>query len=80
MENKERYPKICPDVILFSFQVLIIFIVICVSLLNLTLIWGNQNLWTMVLSGSLGYIMPTPRIKKSFGEKSDTLSNKSENL
>ena len=52
-----------PDVILFGFQVLLIFIVVCVSLLNLTYQWGNLNLWTVILTGSLGYIMPNPKLK-----------------
>ena len=52
-----------PDVILFTFQVLLIFVVVCVSLLNLTYLWGNQNLWTVILTGSLGYIMPNPKLK-----------------
>lgn len=52
-----------PDVMLFAFQVLLIFIVVCVSLLNLTFQWGNLNLWTVILTGSLGYIMPNPKLK-----------------
>jgi hypothetical protein len=57
-----------PDVILFTIQVLLIFVVVCVSLVNLSLEWGNQNLWTVVLTGSLGYIMPNPKIKVINGE------------
>lgn len=52
-----------PDIILFSVQVLIVFIVVCTSLINLTFNYGNQNLWTVVLTGSLGYVMPNPKIK-----------------
>lgn len=52
-----------PDVLLFIFQVILIFIVVCVSLLNLTFQWGNLNLWTVILTGSLGYIMPNPKLK-----------------
>ena len=52
-----------PDVMLFGFQVILIFIVVCVSLLNLTFQWGNLNLWTVILTGSLGYIMPNPKLK-----------------
>jgi hypothetical protein len=70
MENKLNtekniFPK--PDVVLFAFQVFLIFIVVCVSLMNLSLQWGNQNLWTVVLTGSLGYIMPNPKLKLSNG-------------
>lgn len=52
-----------PDVLLFFFQVALIFIVVCVSLLNLTYQWGNVNMWTVILTGSLGYIMPNPKLK-----------------
>ena len=58
-----KYGK--PDVILFTFQILLIFTVVCVSLLNLTLQWGNQNLWTVILTASFGYIMPNPKLKVS---------------
>ena len=52
-----------PDVLLFAFQVVLIFIVVVVSLLNLTMMWGNLNMWTVILTGSLGYIMPNPKLK-----------------
>ena len=51
------------DLILFTVQVVIIFVVVCTSLMNLTLGYGNQNLWTVVLTSSLGYVMPNPKIK-----------------
>ena len=58
--NSNKYK---PDVLLFSVQISIIFIVVCVSLMNLTMQWGNVNMWTVILTGSLGYIMPNPRLK-----------------
>ena len=69
-----------PDVILFAFQVLIIFIVVCASLFNLTFEKGNQNLWTVILTGSLGYIMPNPKLKNvseeiSFDKKKSNNNN-----
>ena len=66
-----------PDVVLFSFQVLLIFIVVCVSLLNLTFQWGNQNLWTVILTGSLGYIMPNPKLKIEKNTENSSVSNRS---
>lgn len=51
------------DLILFTVQVALIFVVVCTSLFNLTLGYGNQNLWTVVLTSSLGYVMPNPKIK-----------------
>jgi hypothetical protein len=52
-----------PDTALFLCQILVIFIVVCVSLIDLSLQWGNQQLWTVVLTSCLGYIMPNPRLK-----------------
>ena len=54
----ERY-----DLIQIIIKVLLIFIIVCVSLLNLTLQWGNQNLWIGILSGTVGYIIPNPKLK-----------------
>ena len=58
MKKKEK-----AELILFGVQVSVIFIVICTSLINLTLDNGNKNLWTVILTSSLGYILPNPRIK-----------------
>ena len=56
--------RVCKaDLILFTVQVALIFVVVCVSLFNLTKGSGNQNLWTVVLTSSLGYVMPNPKIK-----------------
>jgi hypothetical protein len=75
MENKTKLTSTKnsltqPDVVLFIFQVILIFVVVCVSLINLTLQWGNQNLWIVVLTGSLGYIMPNSKLKLSNGSVS----------
>jgi hypothetical protein len=51
-----------PKNILFLFQILIIFIVITSSLINLTYQWGSQKLWLILLTGTLGYLMPNPKI------------------
>ena len=51
------------DLMLFSAQISLIFIVIVVSLLNLTMSWGNNELWTAILTGSLGYVLPNPKLK-----------------
>ena len=61
MEHKSSVCK--ADLILFTAQIAIIFIVVCTSLMNLTLGYGNQNLWTVVLTSSLGYVMPNPHLK-----------------
>ena len=50
------------ELLLFSTQIIAILIVIFVSLINLTFEWGNQNLWTLMLTASLGYVMPNPKM------------------
>lgn len=57
-----RVPK---SEIVFFCQVIIIYTVIFTSIYNLTR--GNtadNNLWTALLSSSLGYLLPNPTIKK----------------
>ena len=61
-----------PDILLFGFQVVLIFIVVCVSLMNLTFQWGNLNMWTVILTGSLGYIMPNPKLRADIEKLSST--------
>ena len=51
------------DLILFTFQISLVFLICMCSLVNLTLGVGNQNLWTALLTSCLGYIMPNPKIK-----------------
>ena len=51
------------SLILFTFQSLIILIIICVSAYNLTVNKGDSNLWTALLSSALGYVLPNPKLK-----------------
>ena len=53
-----------PRHLLFLFQVIVIFIVVITSIVNLTIENGNLNLWTALLSSCLGYILPNPKLKK----------------
>ena len=69
-----------PDVLLFCFQVVLIFVVVCVSLLNLTLQWGNLNMWTVILTGSLGYIMPNPKLRTDIGKPENESPARTENI
>jgi hypothetical protein len=51
------------ELVFFS-QVLIIYVVVCMCLFNLTTGKGDSNLWSALLSGCLGYLLPNPTIKK----------------
>lgn len=68
-----------PNVILFVAQVILIFIVVCVSLLNLTMLWGNINMWTVILTGALAAMMPNPKLRPDL-EKIDLSRPVSSNL
>ena len=51
------------NLILFVFQLIVILIVICVSIFNLTFNTGDQNLWIALLSSNIGYLLPNPKLK-----------------
>lgn len=51
------------EIVFFS-QVIIIYVVACMCLFNLTTERGDSNLWSALLSGCLGYLLPNPTIKK----------------
>ena len=46
--------------IIYFTQVVLIYMVVVVCLINLSIGTGNQALWSSLLSGSLGYILPAP--------------------
>lgn len=51
------------ELVFFS-QVIIIYIVCCVCLFNLSTGRGDSNLWSALLSGCMGYLLPNPTINK----------------
>ena len=55
--------KVPKSEIVFFCQVIVIYTVIVVSIYNLTVGGGNSNLWTSLLSSSIGYSLPNPTIK-----------------
>jgi hypothetical protein len=58
------FGKILPkSEIVFFTQIIIIYIVIIVSIVNLTLDHTADKLWIALLSSSIGYILPNPKIK-----------------
>ena len=56
--------KIPKEEIVFFTQVIFIYIVCVACLINLSIGNGNSNLWTSLLSGSLGYLLPAPKLRK----------------
>ena len=47
--------------VVFFTQVILIYIIIITCIVNLSLGEGNSNLWTCLLSSSLGYLLPNPK-------------------
>ena len=50
-------------------QVLLIYIIVITCIVNLSLFSENHSLWSSILSGCIGYMLPAPNFKK----KDDTL-------
>ena len=58
------FGKICPrSEIMFFVQVVLVYLVVIVSIVNLTLGRENDKLWLTLLSSSIGYILPNPKLK-----------------
>ncbi len=55
------------------------FLIICVSLFNLTMKLGNDNLWILLLSTCMAYLIPSPEVRNSIKDYS-ALINKRENV
>ena len=56
-----KFPK---EEVVFFMQVVLIYIVVVTSIVNLTLNKDEGKLWTALLSSSLGYLLPNPTLKK----------------
>lgn len=53
------------DQIVFFIQIIPIYIVICCSIANLMLGRGDDHIWLVLLSSSLGYLLPNPKISRN---------------
>ncbi len=50
--------------IAFFCQIAVLYLVILTCIINLSIDNGDSNLWTALLSSSLGYILPNPSLKR----------------
>lgn len=57
----KKMPK--SEIVFFS-QIIILYIVIITCIVNLSVGNGESNLWTALLSSSIGYILPNPSVKR----------------
>jgi len=60
------------QVIYFS-QMIIVFTVIVACIVNLSIIDSPSTPWATILSGTVGYILPAPKIRKNKKAKNVTL-------
>ena len=56
--------KVPKQEIIYLSQVVLIYIVVVTCVVNLTLWDVNQSLWASLLSGCIGYILPSPKLRK----------------
>ena len=60
------FGTVCPkEEIVFLCQVVVLYTVILISIYNLTTGHANSNLWTALLSSSLGYLLPNPTLRRN---------------
>lgn len=55
----QKFPK---SEIVFFVQVILVYIVVITSIVNLTLGSQDNKLWISLLSSSIGYLLPNPKI------------------
>ena len=58
-------PDHVSKVIIYACQIIAIFIVIVACVVNLSLGNDKAELWSSLLSGSLGYLLPAPKLRKN---------------
>ena len=51
--------------IVFMFQVILVYMVVIVSIVNLTIGRADDKLWIALLSSGIGYILPNPTLKQN---------------
>jgi FtsH-binding integral membrane protein len=65
-ENAERWSvlgrRMPKSEIVYFFQMLVVFIIIITSIVNLSLQNGQKELWLTLLSSAIGYALPSPTI------------------
>ena len=71
MNSSSNSWKVCggvdapKDEIVYCCQVFVAFVVILVGLVNLTFTESDTCLWTGLISGALGYLLPNPSLRRN---------------
>ena len=67
-EGGERWSsargKLPKEEVIYFCQVILIYIVVIACLINLSFGAGLESIWWSLLSGSVGYLLPSPQIGK----------------
>lgn len=75
-QNADRWKVCCTiapkEEIVYCCQLIVALVVIVTSLVNITLGSGDTCLWTTLVSGALGYLLPNPSLKQNEPFLSDT--------
>ena len=50
--------------IVYFCQMIIVYIIIITSIVNLSLENGSSELWISLMSSCIGYVLPSPKLKK----------------
>ena len=78
VQSTDNTGKIVKNSFIFLAQIIVVYIIIITSLVQISLRSPDKELWLIVLSSSIGYILPSPslKFKKQFlpGEKPDSKS------
>lgn len=56
------HKKLPKEEVIYFCQVIVIYTIVIVSLINLSIGSTQNPLWASLLSGSVGYLLPSPRI------------------
>ena len=54
-------------------------LIICVALFNITMGWGERNLWVLLLFTCMAYLMPNPRFNNTIKSAEVVYANQSTN-
>ena len=55
--------EVSKSVIVFIAQIVIIYVIVITSIVNLSLEYGDAKLWIALLSSNIGYLLPNPKLK-----------------
>ncbi len=56
--------QVSKALVVFVVQVVIVYIVVITSIVNLSLGHDDSKLWTALLSANIGYLLPNPSLKE----------------